>query len=70
MDVWIGRGSVRGRDTWPVTSFEGAIGVLLYGIVGGRGGRAAKRWVLRGRKARSERVCDGVNISRSPKWQL
>jgi hypothetical protein len=24
--------NLRGRETWPVTSFEGAIGVLLYGI--------------------------------------
>jgi hypothetical protein len=23
---------VRGSETWPVTSFEGAMGVLLYGI--------------------------------------
>jgi hypothetical protein len=27
-----GKVDLRGRETWPVTSFEGAIGVLLYGI--------------------------------------
>ena len=32
---------IRGRETWPVTSFEGAIGVLLYGIVTEYDGSAA-----------------------------
>jgi hypothetical protein len=44
--LWLFRGratleDVRGRDTVPVTSLEGAIGVLLYGMLAELGG---ERW--------------------------
>jgi hypothetical protein len=35
------RVDVRGKDTVPVTSLEGAIGVLLYGMLAESG---AERW--------------------------
>jgi hypothetical protein len=43
LQLWLPRGrkaliDVRGKDTVPVTSLEGAIGVLLYGMLAESGG--------------------------------
>jgi hypothetical protein len=43
LQLWLPQGrkawiDVRGRDTVPVTSLEGAIGVLLYGMLAESGG--------------------------------
>lgn len=46
---------VRGSETWPVTSLEGAMGVLLYGIVDG----PAKVALLRGKMGGCLDVFDG-----------
>jgi hypothetical protein len=43
LQLWLSQGrealvDIRGRDTVPVTSLEGAIGVLLYGMLAESGG--------------------------------
>ena len=51
---------IRGRETVPVISLEGAMGVLLYGmaaVVGVDGMSEVRRWLLAERDERAEK-CD------------